>query len=347
MNRHNAFTFVGWMAAGLMAVSAAPARAAPSRGVQVCTLGVAAVGQTGSLICKDAASGLTTQSIVVGKTVAGQGGTGGTLSRHGTSVLVNNMAGGALLFKTAGGMLTGPVTLQTGADSLSGALSDEGAYVLTGRELLFFAKGSVAPTSSQPLLVGDGSAAQVTLADGNAYVSEKGGTLEVFPLARDGRLAGGALPVAGIPAGVIVGITGLDDLVVAPVAHLASNAGQSEVPVASGGETVQLVETKEVAACWAANDGDEVCVSNPGSMTISCGRFSPGGFKSYTGAAAHPAGETLLDLDMRNGVVGVLGVHHGVPVLLTYLRSSDTGDFLTFLTETQVGTAVATGALVL
>jgi hypothetical protein len=348
MNGHSLSKVAGWASAGLLVVTAGPAAATPHRGGQICTLGTAAVGQAGSLICKDVSTGATTQSITVGNTVVGQGATGGTLSRGGSTVLVTNVAGGAVLFRVADGLLRRRVTLQTGGDnSLSGALSDQGAYVLTATKLLFFPAGRDDAASSQALLVGDGSAAQVTLADGNAYVSEKSGTLEVFPLARDGNLKGSGSVVAGIPAGVIVGITGLDDLVVAPVAHLASNFGQAAIPVASGGETVQLVETKEVAACWAANDDDEVCVTNPGSMTISCGRFGPGGFKSYTSAAAHPVGESVLDLDMRNGLVGVLAVHAGLPVLQTYARSDDTGDFLAGMKEFQVGTAKATGALLL
>ena len=197
------------------------------------------------------------------------------------------------------------------------------------------------------MLVGDGSAAQVTLGGDVAYVSEKSGSLEAFPLGRDGNLEGRGTQVAGIPPGVIVGITGLHDLVVAPVAHLASNFNQAAVPVASGGDLVQLVPTKEVAACWAANHDHEVCITNPGSMTISCGQFGPGGFKSYTSAAAHPAGETILDLDMSREMVGVLGIHDGAPVLLTYARSEDNGDFLTWTNEIALGTAKATGALLL
>ena len=320
----------------------------PSTVGQICSLGTAAVGQAGSVICRDISTGAITQSIALGDTVQGQGVTGGTLSRNGDSVLVTNEAGAAYLFEVSGGALTGLVTLETdGASSLSGALGARGAYVVTAKQLLFFPAGSARASSSQPLLKGDGSAAQVTLADGNAYVSEKGGTLEVFPLAPDGNLKSGGSPVAGIPAGTIVGITGIDGLVVAPVAHLATNANQSVIPVASGAETVQLVETKEVAACWTANDDDEVCVTNPGSMTISCGRFGPGGFRSYTSAAANPVGETILDLDMKSNLVGVLGVHGGVPVLQLYARSDDTGDFLSFIKEIPVGTAVATGALLL
>jgi hypothetical protein len=283
----------------------------------------------------------------MGDIVVGRGGTGGTLSRHQSGVLVTNLAGGAALFKAAGGRLVGPVALDTGGEpSLSGALSDKGAYVLTGTHLLFFRAGSTKATSSQKLLVGDGSAAQVTLADSYAYVSEKSGTLEAFSLAPNGNIKSNASPVMDIPAGTIVGITGLDDLVVAPVAHLASNPNQSTIPVASGTETVEVVETREVAACWAANDDDEVCITNPGSMTISCGQFGAGGFKSYTGIAAHAAGESLFDLDMRSGVVGVLAVNNGASVLQTYAISNH-ADFLTFMKEIPVGAAMATGALLL
>ena len=76
---------------------------------------------------------------------------------------MTNQSQGAVLFEVEGGQLKSPVVLQTGGEgSLSGALSDRGAYVLTGRRLLFFPKGEMTATSSQSLLMADGSAAQVT-----------------------------------------------------------------------------------------------------------------------------------------------------------------------------------------
>jgi len=339
MNRHP-FGFAAFIAAGLLAAGASAA--------QICSLGSAGPGQAGALICKDTATGATTQSVDIGRTAVGSGGTGGSLTHRGGRVLVTNVVGGALLFKEAGGLLKSPIALQTnGQSGLSGALGDSGAYVVTATRLLFFPFGSDQASSSQRLLSADGSAAQVALAGGFAYVSEKNGSLEAFPLADDGNLAGSASPVAGIPAGVIVGITALLDLVVAPVAHLASNPNQAAIPVASGGEAIQLVETKEVAACWAAHHDREVCITNPGSMTISCGQFGPGGFTSYTSAAAHPAGEAVLDLDMSRDTVGVLATHNGAPVLLTYARSEDNGDFLTFTNEIPLGTAKGSGAMLL
>ncbi|HMG56146.1 MAG TPA: hypothetical protein VK601_21755 [Kofleriaceae bacterium] len=330
----------------LMAMGAQTSHAHPDRDGQICSLGAAAVGQMGTVICKNARTGATTQAVNVGATVVGPGGTGGTLSRHDGDVLVTNLAGGAVLLKDVRGSLKAPVALDTGGEgSLSGAISDRGAYVLTGTRLLFFPAGHHRATSSQPLLIGDGSAAQVALAGGYAYVSEKTGTLEAFAIARDGDLDAPGAPVAGVPAGAIVGITGLEDLIVAPVAHLASDANRATVPVASGHDVVQIVPTKEVAACWAAHHDDEVCITNPGSMTVSCGKFGPGGFQSYTSAAANPVGETLLDIDLGRDRVGILGRHNGVPVLISYAR--DGGDFLTAMSEVPLGAPVATGVLLL
>jgi hypothetical protein len=334
------------LASATLAFIAPTSQAKSPTGDQICSLASPGVGQQGTLLCKNILNGGITQSIPLGNTVSDAGGIGGSLSRHSDRVLVANQAGGAILFRVVDGALKLPVVLQTnGEGSLSGALSDHGAYVLTGTSLRFFPNGQTTPTSTQHLLVGDGSAAEVTLTNRYAYVSEKSGTLEAFPLARDGSLAGPASNVTGVDPGVIVGIAGDDDLVVAPIAHLASNPGQSEISVASGQRQVELVPTKEVAACWADAEDDEACVSNPGSMTISCGELGPNGFLSYTSAAASVPGESLFDLDMRDGLVGVQGLHGGAPVLVVYARGD--GDFLSFMNEVPVGATKAAGALLL
>src|SRR5450631_1162190 len=319
-----------------------------AQGGQLCSLGFSAVGQPGAVICKDIMTGATTQSVPVGAMHAGPGGGAGSLAHHEKRVLVTNQSQGAVLFELAGGQLTSPVTLQTdGESSLSGTLSERGAYVLTGTRLLFFPRGEMTATSSQPLLVADGSAAQVKLAGKYAYVSEKSGSLEAFLLGRDGNIRGHATPVAGVPAGVIVGITGVGDLVVAPIAHLASNANQSSIPVVSGLSVVQLVPTKEVAACWATNDDGEACITNPGSMTVSCGHLGSEAFTSYTSAAASLPGETVFDVDMMDTLVGILGRSNGAPVLLAFSRNKQSADFLSLISQFPLGTATATGAVLL
>lgn len=312
---------------------------------QVCSVGFAAVGQPGTLICKDLQSGSTTQAIPLGPTVSAAGGIAASLASRGDRVLVTNQAGGAILFRVGHGFLVNPLALQTdGEGSLSGAVGERGAYVLTGTSLRFFPTGQTTASSTRPLLVGDGSAAAVTLTRRFAYVSEKTGSLEAFALADDGNL-GPATAVSGISPGVIVGITGLDHLVVAPIAHLASNPNQAEISVSEGLAQTQRVPTKEVAACWAASDDNEVCVANPGSMTVSCGRAGSDALASYTSAAASLPGESVFDLDLRDGLVALHGVKAGVPVLLAFHRTA--GDFLTPAAEIPVGTTLAAGALLL
>lgn len=328
--------------------SAGAAQAAPDTRAQVCTLGAAGVGRQATLICKDVRTGETTQSLPLAATVSAAGGIGGSLAAHNGRVLVTNQAGGATLLREDHGRLHSPATLQTGGEgSLSGAVSEHGSYVLTGTRLLFFPSGSAIATSSRSLLAADGSAAQVTLAGDLAYVSEKSGSLESFALAGDGNLIGAATPVAGIPAGTIVGIAGADDLVVAPVAHLATNFNQAAISVASGSEQIQLVQTKEVAACWTAADDGEACVANPGSMTVSCGHIGRGGFTSYTSAAANPVGESVFDVSMRKGLVGIMGTSGGAAVLLVYAPSENDSDFLTLVNQFPAGAATASGALLL
>jgi len=80
---------------------------------------------------------------------------------------------------------------------------------------------------------------------------------------------------------------------------------------------------------------------------VSCGHFGPGGFTTYTSAAANPVGESVLDLDMRHGIVGVLGVHNGARVLMVYARSDKDSDFLSSVREVAIGSPMATGALLL
>src|SRR5947208_8546031 len=75
---------------------------------QVCSLGSAAVGQPGTLICKDLQSGVTTQAIPLGPTVSAAGAIAGSLASGDDRVLVTNQAGGAVLYRVGHGFLVNP-----------------------------------------------------------------------------------------------------------------------------------------------------------------------------------------------------------------------------------------------
>jgi len=80
-------------------------------------------------------------------------------------------------------------------------------------------------------------------------------------------------------------------------------------------------------------------------MTVSCGHTGAEGFLSYTSAAASLPGESVFDLDMWQGLVGLQGVDGGKPVMMVFRRTE--GDFLAPLTELPLDTAAAAGALLL
>ena len=90
---------VGWSFVGLLGTARAEHRPPAA---QICSLGSAAVGTPGTVICKDTMSGETTQSIPVGATVSGAGGIANSLASRDERVLVTNQVGGAILFRRTG-----------------------------------------------------------------------------------------------------------------------------------------------------------------------------------------------------------------------------------------------------
>ena len=82
-------------------------------------------------------------------------------------------------------------------------------------------------------------------------------------------------------------------------------------------------------------------------MTVSCGHLGSDAFTSYTSAAATLSGETVFDIDMMDRLVGILGKSNGAPVLPSFSRTKQGGDFLSRLGEFPLGMSTATGAMLL
>jgi hypothetical protein len=76
---------LGAVAFAALAVGSGTARAKYPVSAQICSLGSAAVGNQGTLICKDVLTGATTQSIALGPTVAEAGGIGGASAATATA----------------------------------------------------------------------------------------------------------------------------------------------------------------------------------------------------------------------------------------------------------------------
>jgi hypothetical protein len=322
----------------------AAAGAEPNSNFQLCTATGSGTSPT-KIECVDRSGNVTQDVATGGNGGVSTGGNAGALTRNGDQVLVVNPASGnATRFHVDGGQLGKGALLTTGGSPVSGALQ-HGAYVLTGTALFHFPDDALTFDSSEPLLVGDGSSAQVIVAGDWAYVSEKSGSLEAFALAPDGSLTGPPTAVRGVTPGVIVGMAADGDVAVVPIAHLASNPGKSEIDVVKGAAVIQYEPTAQVAACWAAADQDKVCITNPGSMTISCGTLGGNGFVGINQVAADDPGESQFDISLRSGIAGMLVKTSSGWALRSYAVGFD--DQLFFINETPVGAAAANGALVL
>jgi hypothetical protein len=328
----------------LIAALPSVAGADTDRNFQLCTATGSGTGPN-AIECVDRAGAVTQIVSTGGNGGVTSGGNAGGLSQRGDRVLaVNAASGDATLFRVNEGRLERPELLSSGGSPVSGALG-RGAYVLTGTELLHFSDGDVTPDSGRPLLLGDGSAAQVVVSDDFAYVSEKNGSLEAFRLADDGRLVGGATAVAGVTPGVIVGIAVQGDVVVAPIAHLASNPGQSEIDIVRGLGVIAYDATSQVAACWADGDHGSACITNPGSHTISCGQVTAAGLRDFTQVAAADADESQFDIAVRDSLVGVL-VKSPAGVFSLHGYELGGGNQLSSIGEAPIG-AAANGAVLL
>jgi hypothetical protein len=339
--RRNAYLHA--LAAAAILVPAA-ANADPNWEFQLCTA-TGANTAPNYVKCIDRTGNVTQNVATGGNGGIATGGNSGALTQRGDKLLVINPASGdATRFHLNGGQLGQGELLVTGGSPVSGALN-HGAYVLTGSALFHFPEDGTAFDSSEPLLIGDGSAAQVIVTNEWAYVSEKSGSVEAFALGERGALVGHATAVAGVTPGVIVGMAAEREIAIVPIAHLASNPGKSEIDVVKGLAVVQYEPTAQVAACWADAEDDKVCITNPGSKTISCGTVDRSGILGFNQVAVAEPTESQFDISVRRGIAGVLVKTPNGFALRSYRLGFD--DQLFDVGETPVGAAAANGVVVL
>lgn len=206
----------------------------------------------------------------------GQGGVsgnaGGIAQNHDRLAVVNFGSGNVSVFtkdRERGDLrlervvpaLTSPVSVAFGDDHL---------YILSTTHVESHAidRNGVAATAdgSAPLLIGDGSAAQVGVVTGQLIISEKSNAIESVNLDRHGAVAGAATLVANIPANVN-----------APFG-LATRGNDAYVTIAHANE-ISLVRNDEVltvtgsgtqhAPCWVALDGPFLFSANSPSHSVS------------------------------------------------------------------------------
>jgi len=240
----------------------------------------------------------------------GQGGVGGNsggiAASHGRIAVVNFGSGNVSLFAAEGerGSYRMVQLIQALASPVSVAFGHEHLYILstTHVESHPISRSHVgAVDGSAPLLLRDGSAAQVGVAGGQLVFTEKAGDIETVNLAGSGAIKSAATAVAGgtslaAPFGLVT--RGNDAYVT--VAH------SNEVSLVRNNAVLASAGTgKQMAPCWATLDGAFLFTANSPSHSVS--RFAVYGQHMILDAeVATTFSGAPTDIDYRAGFAAVV-----------------------------------------
>ena len=206
----------------------------------------------------------------------GQGGVagnaGGIAQNHDQLAVVNFGSGNVSIFAKYDGAegLQFEYVVPAVASPVSVAFGHDHLYILTTTHVESHAMGRFGinsdPDGVMPLLIADGSAAQVGVLDNQLIISEKSNAIETVNLSDRGAIAGVATLVSNIPQNVN-----------APFG-LATRGNDAYVTIAHANE-ISLVRNDNVLAvtpsgtqsapCWVTLDGPFLFSSNSPSQSVS------------------------------------------------------------------------------
>jgi len=153
-----------------------------------------------------------------------------------------------------------------------------------------------------PLLLADGSAAQVGVLPGQLIISEKSNVIETVNLRHDGAVTGAATPVQGIPANVDTpfGLITRGNNAYVTIAHA------DEISLVRNGQVLTTTGSgTQHSPCWLTLVGPFLFSSNSPSLSIS--RFAVYGQKIVQDAAvAATLAGAPTDIDSSVGLVAVI-----------------------------------------
>ena len=240
----------------------------------------------------------------------GQGGAGGNsggiAADHGRIAVVNFGSGNVSIFASGGeGSPMRLVQLvQALASPVSVAFGNGHLYILSTTHVEshpVWGNHVAGVDGSAPLLLRDGSAAQVGVIGPQLILTEKGGDIETVNLGGQGAIRGSATAVSnGTSLAAPFGLVTRGNEAYVTVAH--ANAVSL---VRNNKVLASAVVGSQLAACWAALDGPFLFVSNTASKTVS--RFAVYGqhFVLDAEVAATLTGG-VTDIDYRHGLAAVV-----------------------------------------
>jgi hypothetical protein len=209
------------------------------------------------------------------------------LGRHGNGFSVNQVVNTA----------SAPLSVTFGNEHLCvlGTTKVE-SHRITGSHV------QTAPDGVVPLLIGDGSAAQVGVVRNQLIITEKSNMIETVNLMEDGSVSGTTTAVQNIPSNVNApfGLVTRGDNAYVTIAHA------DEISLVRGGKVLTVTPSgTQHAPCWLTLVGPFLYSSNSPSMSIS--RYAVYGQKIvHDAAVAAQLNGSPTDIASGDGFIAVI-----------------------------------------
>jgi hypothetical protein len=251
-------------------------------------------------------TGQLTQTVPTQGKGGATGNSGGIAATASMIAVVNYGSQSVAILGRRGNGFSVSQVVSTASAPLSVAFGEGHLYVLgTSKVESHRITGShvqASPDGVVPLLLGDGSAAQVGVAGNQLIITEKSNMIETVTLAGDGSVTGMPAAVQNIPSNVNAPfglITRGDDAYVT-IAHA------DEISLVRGGKVLATTPSgTQHAPCWLALVGPFLFSSNSPSMSIS--RYAVYGQKIVQDAAvAAQLGGSPTDIASGDGLIAVI-----------------------------------------
>jgi hypothetical protein len=277
----------------------------------------------------------------------GQGGVSGNaggIQVAGSLVaVVNYGSNNVSLFERVGDGLLLTQVVTTTAKPLSVAFGMGHLYVLGATEVeshwMFGAFASPAADGMAKLLVADGSAAQVVVANQQLVITEKSNMVETVSLSGDGAINGTATIVKNIPSNVNTpfGMFARGNDAYVTIAHA------NEISLVRNGSILTVTGSgTQMSPCWLTLEGPFLFSSNSPSLSIS--RYAVYGQKIVQDAAvAATLNGDPTDITFAGGMIAVIDGTSTVTHLSIFSVDEDGNLTLLQAADTIAGAANGVG----
>lgn len=287
------------------------------------------------------ASGKLVQTVATGGQGGVSGNAGGIARSHDWLAVVNFGSQNVSVFSYDDGRFRLKQLIPTGSAPVSVAFGHGHLYILgtthvESHRVYEFGIDSNADGIA-PLVLADGSAAQVGVIETQLIISEKNNVIEDVRLTRDGGVTGAATPVANIPANANApfGLATRDNEAYVTIAHA------DEISLVRNDAVVTVTSSgTQHAPCWVALDGPFLFSANSPSMSVS--RYVVYGKKIIQDAAvAATFNGNPTDIDYHHGLAAVIDSNGSVSHVSIFHVDGDGNLTLTGAATTSTANGVA------